>query len=224
MFHNPLCILFTGGISFIALTDWQAMPWEVRTSHTWPKLNRNMKERKKERKKGTKKEKKKGRKNIVSYRLNLLCTLCLPLPHITTHLWPQPMGDNAWLTLGPSLSDVNLVFLCWPPRSQEKTTVKWHSHRLPITALSLTLPMCKHTMERQTRWERWRDEETERGRQTDGQTGRQKDLLAYLGLFLFVSTHQTVAWKWQTSNRNPDMMPLVKPLFSTRSVDFWKLS
>lgn len=194
----------------------------AQTKQEYEGKKESKKGKRKERKKKDKERNKKERKNVVSYRLNLLCILCLPLPHITTHLWPQPMGDNAWLTLGPSLSDVNLVFLCWPPRSQEKTTVKWHSRRLPITALSLTLPMCKHTMERQTQSEvaRWRDREGE----TDRQTERQKDLLAYLGLFLFVSTHQTVGWKWQTSNRNRDMIPLVKPLFSTRPVDFWKLS
>lgn len=40
-----------------------------------------------------------------------VCIFCLPLPQVNAHLWPQPIGDNAWLTLCPSLWDVNLVFL-----------------------------------------------------------------------------------------------------------------
>ena len=56
-------------------------------------------------------------------RVKEIASFCLPLPHVNARPWPQPIGDNAWLTLCPSLRDVNLVFLCWPPRSQEKTTV-----------------------------------------------------------------------------------------------------
>lgn len=60
---------------------------------------------------------------ISSLGENWSASFLLPLPHVNAHPWPQPIGDNAWLTLCPSLWDVNLVFLCWPPRSQEKTTV-----------------------------------------------------------------------------------------------------
>lgn len=91
------------------------------------------------------------------------------LSHVATHLWSQPIGGNRGNTLALPVKYKS----CFSQRMAVipgKATVKWHSSTLPITALSLTPPICKHTIERRR----------ERGR----------GVVRHVGFFLFTSVHQ----------------------------------
>lgn len=141
IYHNLLSLLVIGGISSHTKADWQIMPSTVSTTHTWSNPFKFI----------TAGDLQRYSPHtgpclewfgicffilrvfssyppvfdiiICPMGENSHASFFLPLPHVNAHLWPQPIGDHAWLTPCPSFWDVNLVFLCWPIRSQEKTTV-----------------------------------------------------------------------------------------------------
>lgn len=88
----------------------------------------------------------------------------------------QPAGCNAQST---PPCDASRVFHCRLLRSQEKTTVKWHSRTLPITALSPTR-RCVNTHVGET------DPEDERERARE----RERDTWLILALLLTCNSQQ----------------------------------